>query len=317
VSPSIEYGIAGWFWYIVRHGQSRDRQDWAALKLLPILLLIIVALSALVQSTLAVPVKEVRRILVFNDYDDIASPGVGLLDRAIFAALSKSRYQIEWHSENLEATFFSDETSQRRIREWYIRKYEDRQPDLIVAVGPTSLQFMVDSHEKFFPGVPIVFCGSSEEMLEKLKPDSHFTGVWGVAQPEETLKAALRLRPDTKHVVVVGGVGAYDRYVEEIVKRSLHGYESKFDVTYLTDLDMSTLLERLRQLPNNTIVLHTSFVQDAVGARFVNASQSNPMIASAANAPVFVLSDVDLGAGTVGGNMISFASDGTGSWRCS
>jgi PAS domain S-box-containing protein len=75
-------------------------------------------------------------------------------------------------------------------------------------------------------------------------------------------------------------------------------------------MDMSTLLERLRQLPNNTIVLYTNFVEDAAGARFVGASQSNPMIASAANAPVFVLSDVDLGTGTVGGDMVSFASDG-------
>jgi hypothetical protein len=34
---------------------------------------------------------------------------------------------------------------------------------------------MVESHENFFPGVPIVFCGSSEDMLEKLKPDSSFS----------------------------------------------------------------------------------------------------------------------------------------------
>jgi hypothetical protein len=299
VAPSIESGIAGWLWYAVCHGQSRDRQDGAALKLLPIILLVIVAVSALLQPTQAMPVKEVRRILVFNDFDDIASPGVSLLDRAIFTALSESRYQIEWYSENLGATLFSDETSQRRIREWYIRKYEDRQPDLIVAVGPMSLQFMVDSHKKFFPGVPIIFCGSSEEMLEKLKPDSHFTGVWGVAQPEETLKAALRLKPDTKHVVVVGGVGAYDRYVEALVKRGLRVYEPRFDVTYLTDLDMPTLLERLGNLPNNTIVLFTSVVQDAAGERFVDATQANPMIARAANAPVFVLFDVDLGTGTV------------------
>ena len=92
---------------------------------------------------------------------------------------------------------FTDEASQSRIRDGYIRKYEDRKPDLIIAVGPASLQFMVQSHEKFFPGVPIVFCGSSEDMLEKLKPDSSFTGVWGVVQPKETLTAALRLQPGT------------------------------------------------------------------------------------------------------------------------
>ena len=106
---------------------------------------------------------------------------------------------------------FPDEPSQRRFREWYIRKYADRKPDVIITVGPASLKFMVEVHQKSFPNIPIVFCGSTKEMLDQLKPDAHFTGVWGVAQPEKTLIAALHLQPETKHVVVVGGVGAFDR----------------------------------------------------------------------------------------------------------
>jgi len=196
------------------------------------------------------------------------------------------------------------------MREWYVRKYQDRKPNLIIAVGPASLQFVIESHERFFPGIPIVFCGSSEEMLERLKPDSHFTGVWGTVQPEQTFKAALHLQPTAKHVAVVGGVGAYDRYLERIVKRSLQDYESKFEFTYLTDLDMPTLLGRLSRLPSDTIVLYTSIFQDAAGAHFIDANQSAPMVVGATNVPVFVLFDVNFGTGAVGGDIISFASDG-------
>jgi hypothetical protein len=94
-----------------------------------------------------------------------------------------------------EANLFTDEASQRNIRERYVSKYQEHKPNLIIAVGPASLHFMIESHERFFPGIPIIFCGSSEEMLERLKPDSHFTGVWGTVQPEETFKAALHLQP--------------------------------------------------------------------------------------------------------------------------
>ena len=73
---------------------------------------------------------------------------------------------------------------------------------------------------------------------------------------------------------------------------------------------MPTLLERLKHLPNDTIVYHTSLMQDAAGARFIDASQSVPLIASAANAPVFVVDDVDLGRGTVGGDLLSFDVEG-------
>ena len=46
---------------------------------------------------------------------------------------------------------------------------------------------------------------------------------------------------------------------------------------------------------------------DAEGTRFIDATQSVPMVASAANAPVFVLDDVDVGNGAVGGNVLSWS----------
>ena len=147
-------------------------------------------------------------------------------------------------------------------------------------------------------------------MLGELKLDSHFTGVWSATGPEETLKAALALQPGTRHVVVVGGVGVYDRHLEAIARESFRKYESRFEFTYLTDLAMPALLEQLKHLPDHTIVYHTSLMQDADGTRFIDASQSVPLIASAARAPVFVVDDVDLRNGTVGGYLVSFAAIG-------
>jgi len=281
--------------------QGRNKR-WGPRKLLVLLLGVFV----LLQSPARAQIREVRRVLILNVMGPLSSPGVAVMDGAIVAGLAQSPYQVELYSEDLEANLFSDEDSQQQFREWYIRKYRDRKPDVIIAVGLEPLRFMVESHERFFPGIPIIFCGSTEEMLENLKLDSHFTGVWAVAQPEKTLNAALVLLPGTKHVVVVGGVGAYDRYLEAIAKESFRKYESRFEFTYLTDLGMPALLERLKHLPDHTIVYHTSIMQDADGRRFIDASQSVPLVASSANAPVFVVDDVDLGKGTVGGYLLSF-----------
>jgi len=273
---------------------------------------VLLLLGALLLFQAAAPakVKGVRRVLILNVFGPLSSPGVAVMDEAIVAALQESPYQIELYSEDLEATLFPDEAVQRQFREWYIRKYRDRKPDLIIAVGLEPLRFMVASHETSFSNIPIIFCGSTEEMLGELKLDSHFTGVWAVAQPEETLRAALSLQPGTKSVVVTGGVGAYDRYLEAIARKSFRRYESRFEFTYLTDLAMPALIERLKHLPDHTIVYHTSVMQDAAGERFIDASQSVPLIASAARAPVFVVDDVDLGNGTVGGYLVSFAAIG-------
>ena len=108
----------------------------------------------------------------------------------------------------------------------------------------------------------------------------------------------------------LGVSGEFDRNDEAIVKKSLSSYESKLEFTYLTDLTMPTLLERLKHLPSKTVVIHTSIMEDAAGARFIDANQSLPMVVRAANAPVFVLEDVDFGSGAVGGNVLSWAATG-------
>jgi len=254
-------------------------------------------------------VKEVRRVLIFNELG-LGSPGVAAINRELVSALEKSPYQIEFYSESLDTPLFPEETSQRQFREWFVRKYRERKPDVIVALGPSPINFMAESHEASFPNTPIVICGSPESLAATWKLDAHFTGVWTVVHPEKTLEVALRLLPDTKHVVVVGGVAPYDRYLETVVRDKLHSYESRLDFAYFTEFDMPTLLERLKHLPSHTIVYHTSIMRDAAGNHFIDATQAVPLVAGASIAPVFTVDDVDVGNGTVGGDVFSFAAHG-------
>src|SRR5258706_11974575 len=263
------------------------------------LIFLLLGMLLLFQNLAPAEVKEVRRVLILNVFGSLSSPGVARMDEAIVASLEQSPYQIELYTEDMEATLFPDEASQQQFREWYIRKYRDRKPDVIIAVGLEPLRFMVASHARFFSGVPVVFCGLTEEMLDGLKPDPQFTGVWAVAQPEQTLKVALALQPETRQVVVVGGVGVYDRHLEVVAKESFRKYGSRLEFTYLTDLDMPALIERLKHLPDHTIVYHTSIMQDAERTGFIDTNQSVPIISRTAKAPVFFLDNWDLGEGKI------------------
>jgi signal transduction histidine kinase len=254
--------------------------------------------------------KSVRRVLIFNDFSSISSPGIAALDQAIAAGLASSTYHVELYNETLESTLFSDDATQQRFHDWYIRKYSDRKPDLIITAGPASLKFMIQSNESSFPNIPVIFCGTTDEMLTPLKPPAHFTGVWAVPDPEKTLIAALRMLPGTRRVIVVGGVGKFDQAVVATARASFHNYESRYKFTYLTDLDMASLLERLKHLPPDSIIFHTSLMLDAAGNHFIDSAQSVPLIVGAANVPIFVMDDVDLGRGTVGGHLVSWAADG-------
>lgn len=84
----------------------------------------------LFQNPAPAQVKEVPRVLVFNDLGSMSSPGFAAVDQAIAAGLEKSPYQIGFYNENLEATLFPEESSQRQFREWFAIKYHDRKPDV-------------------------------------------------------------------------------------------------------------------------------------------------------------------------------------------
>jgi PAS domain S-box-containing protein len=72
---------------------------------------------------------------------------------------------------------------------------------------------------------------------------------------------------------------------------------------------MPDLLERLRHLPSHTLVLLTSMAEDAAGTPF-KASEAGPMVAGAANAPVFSFFDVFLNHGEVGGYLSNLGEQG-------
>ncbi len=308
--PYLEEQTAGRSWGVGRCNPGPSHFSESVRTAGRTLILSVIAVALLVsRSTAVLPMREVRRVLVINDLGVISSPGFAEVDQAVLAGLQKSPYRIELYEESLDLTLFPDRVSQDRFREEIIQKYSARKPDVIIAAGPVSLKFIAKLYDKF-QGTPVIFCAIWGGIPDQLRHGMPFTGVLAQLDPEGTLNAALHLLPSTKHVVVVGGVGKFDQGFEAIVKQSFHNYESKLEFKYLFDLTMPALLERLKHLPSDTIVYHTAISQDAAGDRFVDSAQSIPMVTSAANAPVFVIDDVDLRAGTVGGDLVNWADDG-------
>jgi signal transduction histidine kinase len=273
--------------------------------------IVVAALAAIFLShaIAAEPPKETRRILILNEVGT-SYPAIPIINDGIQAALNDSPYHLEFYSEYMDTVLFPDPADQQGFRDFYLHKYRNRKPDVIITVGPSPLKFMQEVHQRAFPGVPIVFCLPNRGMPGSPVLDPDFTGVENDMVPAKTLEIALRLQPSTEHLVVVnGGISEFDRQQLASLKQQLNAFADHLDIIYMTELAMPDLLERLRHLPPHALVLLTSIGQDAAGTRF-KSSEVGPLVAAAANAPVFSFFDVFLNHGEVGGYLSSFSEQG-------
>jgi PAS domain S-box-containing protein len=261
-----------------------------------------------IQSVAAAQAQAVRRILILNEVNP-SYPAIPVINQGIQAALSNSPYHLEFYSEYLDTSLFPDPVDQQEFRDFYIRKYQNRQPDVIIAVGPSALKFMEETHQRAFPGVPIVFCLPIGDVPSDRPLDSSFTGVKSDLAAAETLEVALRLDPGIEHVIVTGGVSDWDRHEQAQVKQEIEGVTGHPQITYMTDTPLPQLLERLKHLPRRSLVLLLSVARDAEGTGY-KSNEIGPLVAAAANAPVFSLYDVFLGHGEVGGYLSNLNQQG-------
>lgn len=276
-----------------------------------ICVLFLLVLSVVCESPLlSAQVPPRKNILIVTEVGE-THPAIAMVTKELATGLgSDPRYQIEFYIESLNATIFRTEESKREFTDWLVRRYHEQKPDIIVAVGPNLIAFLASGAGSIFPETPVVFCGGIREMAPSAKLDSRFTGTWLHLDAGKTIDAALRLFPRTRHIAIVAGSSAFDLEALAITRGEMKAYEDKLDLIYLTDLSMNDLLARLKQLPDNTVVLYNSLFRDAAGTLFVNATTALPMVANGAKAPVFGMADSYLGHGIVGGDLMSFTEQG-------
>ena len=124
------------------------------------------------QTTTTAGAEDNRHVLVFYEQGR-SSAAVTLLDHEIREVLEEqTTYHIDLYVEYMETNLFIDPVSQQKIREWYLQKYRNYQPDVIIAAGNTPIHFIIHAHQKSFPGVPIIICGTTENWTNRTELDS-------------------------------------------------------------------------------------------------------------------------------------------------
>ena len=253
--------------------------------------------------------KPAKKILLLYSYQSVLPANLEW-DGGIRSALKGTAAEpIEFYTEYLDLAQFPQGSYLQNLTNLLHGKYADRKIDLLIPIADRAFAFLHAHSNSLFPGAPIVFCAINKEQLRALSTLPNTTGLVAQLGVQGTLEAALKLQPQTRQVVFVGGIAETDRWFQKEAREALHPYEGRFEITFLTDLPIAEILNRVGNLPPQTMVIYLSLFRDSAGNDYL-PREALARVTQAANAPVYALWENLLGLGIVGGHLMSFGAQG-------
>ena len=247
--------------------------------------------------------NEPKRVLIISQ-EDLTWPAYRLIDenaRTVLRAGSPEGILI--FSEHLDRVHFPDQKFQEQQKAWIQRKYADAKIDLVIGVAdvPTDI----------FPGVPMLHVGTDPLKKRSVSSASAIgvTTIWIELDARKTLQAARRIQPAARQVMVIGSSSTTGQNLIDQVRDQIGGEQDHLPVTYLTNLTVQEIYEKVATLGPDSMVLYVSFARDAEGRQFISTEVMSK-INAVSKAPVYVVLETNVGLGAVGGYVTSFAELG-------
>jgi len=261
-------------------------------------LVVWIAWGLLVTPPAAMAAVPARVLTLYSN--ERLLPANVVADEAIRRTFQAAGRNAEFHGEFLDVDRFPGREHEERTRAYLADKYRTAAPDLIVAGGASALHFLIQYRAQLFAGVPIVYAGVFDDAVPARLPDDRIVGTPLARHPTRSLELALRLQPETRRVVLVGG-GPPDA--------TISSRTAGLDLQWLTNRSLAEIRETLATLPANAVVYYRTLYRDASGRTFTPRSALEA-IAPASRAPIYGDYDTFLGHGIVGGAMFQFEEVG-------
>ena len=238
-------------------------------------------------------------LLYWGNKDDLANIS---FDTGLQEGLrAESGAKWELYNEYLDTTRFPGEHQNQLLHDYLVKKYAGVKIDVVVAAPDAAVNFLMKYHTDLFPHSPVVFLAVSRPSPEILAADAGMTGMIQANSHRKTVDLALSLQPDTKNLFVVSGTTEQDKKFETIARQELANYENRLNITYLTDLPLDELTNRLKSLPPKSVILYVWDQEITPDGKTLQTYQVLDRISGSASAPIYGMGSRNVGYGLVGG----------------
>lgn len=187
-------------------------------------------------------------------------------------------------------------------------QYRDVSLGAVVAGTDASIPWALRWRDALWPGVAVLCLATGERGVREARAAPRTAVLRLRLQPEATLRAALTLFPQTRHVAVVDGSEAPGRVTPDF-REAVAAVDPRLERIDLVGLPMDELRRRVASLPDRTVILYDTIYVDGDGRRWA-PRDALEAFAPRADAPIFGNYGTYLGHGVVGGLVLDFASLG-------
>jgi PAS domain S-box-containing protein len=258
--------------------------------------------------------SEARNILLLYSYGH-GSRGVALFDEGFISTLAASGFS----ANNLFFEYLDLERNQadpmyrQRLLELLQGKQAGRRIDLVVTVQQPALDFLLNEGRQIAAAAPVI-------SVQAPVPNPVSLGTRLLLSQlsrfdiKGTLQGALELFPDTRRVVFVSGSSEADRQMAAEAASIAVSWPKRLEFEYTYDSSLEAMLQRVSNLPADTVIIFTQYNRDVRGQVTV-AYEVERQIVQSANAPVFGLYDFNLRNGGIGGSLVSVSALGESTAR--
>ena len=241
---------------------------------------------------------------------DPKAPGVVGFTRELHGVLrTEWPGHVEVYEEALDFDRLGDHENWSLFATYLANKYNGFRIDAVVAEGSTALQLAVENVSRVFPDVPIVYGNVFEPVVDFAALPANVTGRRIPLPFAPTFALARRLQPHAKKVVIVTGAAAMDSVILVHALREVTPLLDGMQLEVMRNWSYPSLLQSLRELPEESFVILSSFRKDWRGQSF-NTGDLIPSITRAATVPVYGIARNWVGDGIVGGTTMQFAAEG-------
>jgi len=190
------------------------------------------------------------------------------------------------------------------------RKYYQASLDLIITIDNGAYEFLLKYHDRFFPGVPAVFCGLNDFVPGDTDTARWYTGVAEVRDLEGTIEMMRHLHPAAKNIYTVHGgsvpgIAASETEVQALRKA---GYWRIHPLSGAV-MDTRSLIDTLNHVSKSDLVFFSIWSQDKDG-RAYSAARAAELVSENCPAPVYAMRVQYMGHGIVGGHMLHGGTHG-------